>query len=166
MEKRDFEQRCAINFCLKLNENPTETYKKLKNAYGEHAVSRTRVFRWHKAFLDSLESVEDEPRPGRHCTAKTEENVTKVRSVVRSDRRLTVRTISSVKHLNHQTAIDICTEVMDMRTFGCCITTTLPVTLKFSWAKFWPRRVLQWFYSPKLTWSESVWLLPFPETKI
>jgi len=30
MEKRNLEQRCAIKFCVKLNENATETYEKLK----------------------------------------------------------------------------------------------------------------------------------------
>jgi len=57
-----------IKFCVKLNENTTETYKKLKRAYGEHALSKTQIFRWHKAFLDGRESVEDEPRSGRPCT--------------------------------------------------------------------------------------------------
>jgi len=89
MEKRNLEQRCAITFCVKLNENATENYEGLKRVYGEHAVSRTRVFRWHKAFLDGRESVEDEPRSGRPCTSKTDDNVTKVRDLVRSDRRLT-----------------------------------------------------------------------------
>jgi len=88
MEKRNLEQCCAIKFCVKLNENITEMYEKLKGAYGEHALSRTRVFRWYKAFLDGRESVEDEPRSGRPCTSKTDDNVTKVRDLVRSDRRL------------------------------------------------------------------------------
>jgi len=63
--------------------------EKLRRAYGEHAQSRTRVFRWHKAFLNDRVSVEDEPRCGRPCTSKTDENVTKVRDLVRSDQRLT-----------------------------------------------------------------------------
>jgi hypothetical protein len=50
MEKRKLEQCYAIKFCVKLNENTTETYEKLKKAYGEHALSRTQVFRWHKKF--------------------------------------------------------------------------------------------------------------------
>ena len=91
MEKRNLEQRCVIKFCVKPNENATETYKKLKRAYKEHALSRIQVFRWHKAFLDGRESVEDEPHSGRPCTSKTDENVTKVRDLVRSDRRLSVR---------------------------------------------------------------------------
>jgi len=79
MEKRNLVQSCAIKFCVKLNENATETCEKLIRAYGELAVSRTQVFRWQKAFLDGREGVEDEPRSGRSCTSKTDENVTKVR---------------------------------------------------------------------------------------
>jgi hypothetical protein len=103
MEKRNLEQRCAIKFCVKLNENGTETYEILRRAYGEHAVSRTQVCRLHKAFLGGRESVEDETRCGRPCMSKMDENVTKVRDLVRSDRRLTVRMISSVLNLNRQT---------------------------------------------------------------
>ena len=106
MEKRNLEQRWAIKFCVKLNENATETYETLRMAYGENALSRTQVFRWRKAFLDGRESVDDEPRCGRPCTSKTDENVTKVRDLVRSDRRLTVRMISSVLNLNRQTVHD------------------------------------------------------------
>jgi hypothetical protein len=51
MQERNLKQRCTIKFCVKLNENATETYEKLKWAYGEHAPSRPQVFRWHKAFL-------------------------------------------------------------------------------------------------------------------
>ena len=115
MEKRNIEQRCAIKFRVKLNENAKETYEKLRGAYGEQALSRTQVFRWHKAFLDGRESVEDEPRCGRPCTSKTEENVTKVRDLVRSDRRLTVRMISSVLTLNRKTVHEILTFELHMQ---------------------------------------------------
>jgi len=77
-ENGETKSRAAIKFCVKLNENATETYEKLKRAYEEHPLSRTQVFRWHNAFLDGRESVEDEPRSGRPCTSKTGENVTKV----------------------------------------------------------------------------------------
>src|SRR5215469_14765619 len=115
MEKRKLEQRCAIKFCVKLNENATEIYEELKRAYGEHALSRTQVFMWHKAFLDGRDSVEDEPRSGRPCTSKTEENVTTGRNLVRSDRRLKVRMISSVLNLNRQNVHEILTFELDMQ---------------------------------------------------
>jgi hypothetical protein len=40
----------VIKFCVKLNENATETYEKLIRAYKEHALLRAQVFRGHKAF--------------------------------------------------------------------------------------------------------------------
>jgi len=51
-------------------------------------LSRAQVFRCIKHFWMAVR-VEDEPRPGRPCTSKTDEYVTKVRAVKRSDRRLT-----------------------------------------------------------------------------
>ena len=115
METRNLEQRCTIKFCVKLDENATETCEKLKRAYGEHALSTVQVFRWHNIFLDGRESVGDEPRSGRPCTSKTDEHVTKVRAVVRSDRHLTVGMVGSELNLNHRTVHDILTEELGMQ---------------------------------------------------
>jgi len=170
MERRNLEQRCAIKFCVKLNENTTETYEKLRRVYGEHALSRTQVFMWHKAFLDGRESVEDEPHCGRPCTSKTDENVTKVRDLVRSDRSLTVRMIISVLNFNRQTVHDsdkgLIVSGQRLWTLGCCITTMLPVTLPSLWTNFWPESYFSGSAATMLAWSESVWLLPFPKTQI
>ena len=74
-----------------------------------------RFFRWHKAFLDGRESVADRPRSGRPCTSKTDENVTKMRALMRYDQCLTVRMIGNKLNLNHQTIQDILTEELGMR---------------------------------------------------
>jgi hypothetical protein len=71
-------------------------------------------FKWHKAFLDGCESVEDAPHYGRPCTSKTDKNVTKVRALMRSDWRLTVRMIRGELNLNHQTVHKILTEKLGM----------------------------------------------------
>ena len=65
--------------------------------------------------MDGHESVEDEPCSGRPCTSKTDENVTKVRDLVRSDRRLTVRMISGVLNLNRQTVHEILTSELGIQ---------------------------------------------------
>jgi uncharacterized protein YktA (UPF0223 family) len=65
MEERNFEQRCAIKFCVKLGETSIETFNKLKQAYGEQALSRSQVFKSYKAFSEGRESIKDEPRSGR-----------------------------------------------------------------------------------------------------
>ena len=83
MEERNFEQRYAIKFCVKLGETGIETFSKLKQAYGEHALSRSQVFKWYKAFSEGHESIKDEPRSLRPSTSKTGNNVEKVRAFVR-----------------------------------------------------------------------------------
>jgi len=75
MEDCNFEQRCAIKFCVKLGETGIETFNKLKQAYGEHALSKSQVFKWYKAFLEGRESIKYEPRSGRPSTSKTDNNV-------------------------------------------------------------------------------------------
>ena len=63
-EERNFEQWCAIKFCIKLGEIGIETFHKLKQAYGEHALSRSQVFKWYKAFSEGHDSIKDEPHSG------------------------------------------------------------------------------------------------------
>jgi len=111
----NFEQRCPIKFCVKLGESAAVTYKRLQRAYGEHSPSRAQVFRWNKSFLEGREQVEDEPRAGRTSTSKMDDYVERVRSLVRSDRRLTLRLISSELNLNQFTVHQMLTQDLGMR---------------------------------------------------
>ena len=115
IDRQKFEQRCAIKFCVKLGESATVTYEKLQRAYGEYFLSRAQVFRWHKSFLEGREQVEDEPHAGRPSTSKTDDNVERVRSFVRSDHGLMLRMISSELNLNRFTVHHILTQNLDMR---------------------------------------------------
>ena len=158
MEKRNLEQRWAIKFCVKLNENATETYEKLRRAYGEHAVLRTQVFRWHKAFLDGRESVEDEPRCGRTCTSKKRTKMWTKWGISWGLIDVWQSEWSVVFNLNRQTVHDsekgFIVSGQRLRTLECCISTMLPVTLPSPWTKFWPKKVFQWFRShhTRLIW--------------
>ena len=125
MEERNFEQRCAIKFCVKLGETGIETFNKLKKAYGEHALSRSQVFKRYKAFSEGRESIKDEPRSGRPSTSKTDNYVEIVRALVRPDRRLTVRMIASELNLNHTTVHQILTEELSMKN---CVRSLFPKT--------------------------------------
>jgi len=44
--------RFAIKFYVKLNKSATETFAFLTEAYGDATLSRTMVFKWHKAFKE------------------------------------------------------------------------------------------------------------------
>ena len=54
-----------IKFCAKFGKSCSETLQSLRTAYGDAVLSSSQVFRWHKAFKDGRESVEDEQRAGR-----------------------------------------------------------------------------------------------------
>jgi len=57
--QENIEQRYAIKFRVKLNKSATEAFASLTEAYGDATVSRTMVFKWHKAFKESRENVEE-----------------------------------------------------------------------------------------------------------
>ena len=63
--QENIEQRYAIKVCVKLNKSATETFASLTEAYGDATLSRTMVFKWHKAFKEGRENAEDNPRSGR-----------------------------------------------------------------------------------------------------
>ena len=66
----------------------------LTKAYGESAMSKTRVYEWYKRFQDGREDVEDGERSGRPSTSTTDENVEKVKEMVMNDRRITIREVA------------------------------------------------------------------------
>ena len=79
------EQRTNIKFCVKLGKTATETFNMLLEVYGDSCMSRTRVFEWHKQFVDGQLSVEDDAKPGRPCSIKTDVNIEKVQELVCTD---------------------------------------------------------------------------------
>ncbi|KAG5307304.1 GVQW3 protein, partial [Acromyrmex insinuator] len=67
--------RIVVKFHVKLGKTATETYNLLKEVYGHECLSRARVFEWFKRFQDGREDVEDDSRPGRPSTSKTDDNI-------------------------------------------------------------------------------------------
>jgi len=73
--QENIEQRYTIKFCVKLNKSATETFASLTEAYGDATVSRTMVFKWHKAFKEGQENVEDDPHSGRPISSTNDVNM-------------------------------------------------------------------------------------------
>ena len=71
--QENIEQRYAIKFCVKLNKSATETSASLTEAYGDATLSRTMVFKWHKAIKEGQENVEDNPRSGRPISSTNDQ---------------------------------------------------------------------------------------------
>ena len=109
------EQRTNIKFCVKLGKTATETFNMLLEVYGDSCMSRTRVFEWHKRFVDGRLSVEDDAKPGRPCSVKTDVNIEKVRELVRTDRRLTIRMMADQLGIDKELVRSILVDNLGMR---------------------------------------------------
>ena len=72
-------------------------------------MSRSRIFEWHKKFIEGKEDVEDDPGAEGTQQAKRTEMLS-VGEKVLSDRRLTVRMIAHELSMNSERAWTIITE--------------------------------------------------------
>ncbi|KAJ8942145.1 hypothetical protein NQ318_021654 [Aromia moschata] len=84
----------AIKFCVKLEKTAAETIPMLKKAFGVDFLSGRQIFRWDKAFAEGRDDVNDENRAGRPSTSSFDDNVKRMRDLLNTDRRLSVRLIS------------------------------------------------------------------------
>jgi len=83
--------------------------------YGDNALKKTAVYKWVKRFSEGRESVTDEERSERPAISRTEENIAKVRQILRENRRLTIRSIAEQMNIDRETVRKILTEDLDMR---------------------------------------------------
>jgi hypothetical protein len=71
-------QCVCIKFCVKLGKSTTETLEILREASGEHALSRRADFELHSRFNASRVPVADNKHLGQPSINKTTENVEKI----------------------------------------------------------------------------------------
>jgi hypothetical protein len=72
----------------------TETLALLTLAYGEYPLKKSSVLEWHKRLKERLRDVQDNPRSKQPKMQRTVANVDRVRTLMRSERRLGVRLIA------------------------------------------------------------------------
>jgi len=77
-------------------------------------MKKTAVYKWVKRFSEGRESVTDEERSGRPATSKTEENIAKVRQIVRENRRLSVRVVAEQVNIDRETVRKVLTDDLAM----------------------------------------------------
>ena len=88
------EQRFAVKFCVKLGKSVTETFPMLNTAYGDVAMKRTACFKWHERSKGGRQSIDDGERPGRPSNLTDDPHVDKINTLVRANRRLTIRELA------------------------------------------------------------------------
>ena len=109
------EQRINLKFLVKLGKGLTDCLKLLHEVYVKATMSRARLLERHKRFTSGRKDVEDDPNSGRPSTTKTADNIGKVKELVRSDCRLTVRIMAEKLNINHESVRTILSEELNMR---------------------------------------------------
>ena len=111
----------------------------LTKAYGESAMSKTRVYEQHKRFQGGSEDVEDDERPGRPTTSTTDKNMEKVKEMVMNDRRITIREVADDFGISISSCHKIFLNVLCMK---CVAAKFVPKLLNFE-QKQWRMEVAQ-----------------------
>lgn len=80
------EYRLKVKFLVKLKKTLTESYKLLREAYGENFLSRQCVFeKWKRIAKDRKTNVHVDP-----VLVSTSQTVTKINEIVRGDNRMNI----------------------------------------------------------------------------
>lgn len=90
------EQRVCIKFCVRNDISGANCVEMLQRCYGDDTMARSNVYKWHKTFQEGREEVEDEHRPGRPSTSKTDENIVKIKGLVLQNRRFSIRDLVDI----------------------------------------------------------------------
>lgn len=92
-----------------------ETIRKIQQAFGDDAMSNSRIKEWYNRFKDGRTSVDSEPRSGRPSTSRNETVIEQVRTLVMEDRRITVRELANEIGVSIGSVHSIFTEDLGMR---------------------------------------------------
>ncbi|GFX47599.1 uncharacterized protein TNCV_3016181 [Trichonephila clavipes] len=71
------EKRAAIKFYAKLGKSASETYQLMKQVYGDCCLSISKVFVWHKRFLDGRDVIDEDQRRRRPTSSRIPEIIEK-----------------------------------------------------------------------------------------
>jgi len=110
MSSKNLVQRINVKFFGKFVKSSREILAQITVAYGEYALTKSSVFERHWWFEKGRENVQDEPRSGQPKTQRTDANMDRVRTLVRSDGRLGVRVIQEELNVNKETVWHIVEE--------------------------------------------------------
>ncbi|UYV77461.1 hypothetical protein LAZ67_15001092 [Cordylochernes scorpioides] len=69
-------------------------YELIKEAFGDAALSRSRTFEWFSRFQKGREKVNDDQHTGRPRSFRCEENKLKIKELIKSNRRISIKDLS------------------------------------------------------------------------
>jgi ribosomal protein L16 Arg81 hydroxylase len=83
------QQRYCIKFCQKRGDTQVKTIHKIQQAFGDDAMSNSRIKEWFSRFKDGRTSVDSELQPARPSTSQNDNVIDQVQTLILQDRRIT-----------------------------------------------------------------------------
>ncbi|XP_045498234.1 protein GVQW3-like [Colias croceus] len=99
---KNIQQRVRLKFYIANGISCSETLKMLQKAYGESTLSKTRAYKWYKAFKNGRDVMEDLQRSGRPSTSATEVNIAKVKEIVTENPHASLREMAAYLSVSHE----------------------------------------------------------------
>lgn len=85
--------RAMIFYDFRCHISQQESYDRLRLAFHDEAPSRATVYNWFNEFKRGRTNLTDDLREGRPSTATTEDNISVVRRMIETDKRVTYQQI-------------------------------------------------------------------------
>ena len=76
-----------------------KSFKTLQKCFGTSTLSRTQVFKWHKAFSEGRQVVENLLHASRPSTSVNEDNIEKVKKIVLKNHRVGIREVAKALNI-------------------------------------------------------------------
>ena len=84
-------------------------------AFGESTMSRTQVQLWYNRLKENWEDVNDDARPERPSTSKSDENIEAVKKMILNNCRITIREVADDVAMSFGSCQEIFMNFLDMK---------------------------------------------------
>lgn len=112
------EIRANLKFCYNLGKTPYQTLLEMRKAHKDEAPKLPTIYKWFQKFKHGQKSVSDAPRIGRPKSIRTYANIHRVKTLINTNRRLTIREISEELKINTFTVRQILSKDLQMKRVG------------------------------------------------
>ncbi len=72
------EQRTVLRFLVREGKKPIECWRQMTGVFGAAMMSKSRIWVWHKRFLQGRDSFKDDKHTGRPRSARSAKKISRM----------------------------------------------------------------------------------------
>lgn len=114
MDKK-LEQRAVIKSFALADKPARDAVDFLQKAYKDQALNRSKIYRWHKRFMEGRKDVKDDERPGRPREATSKDHVEVIDRAIQRDRRISCEELGKLCNISSTSAHRIVHTILGKR---------------------------------------------------